>query len=243
MHDTLIDTSLPTAPFSPAAIPPLENGDRLTRAEFERRYEAMPHPKKAELIEGVVYMAAAARLKKHGEPDGYLVTWLGTYSAGTPGVCFAGNTSDRLDLDNEPQPDGLLYIEPECGGQATISDDDYLEGAPELIGEVTASSASYDLGPKLNAYRRNGVREYVVWRVLDKEIDWFVLREGRYDRLSPGADGIYRSEVFPGLWLDRTAMLRRDLAYVLKVLQQGLISPEHGEFVKRLAGARSGKSM
>src|SRR5438094_5497129 len=128
---------------APEKIPPLENGDRLTRAEFERRYEAMPEAKKAELIEGVVYMAAAARLKKHGGPHHDLITWLGVYSAATPGADRANNTTDRLDMDNEPQPDGLLYIEPECGGQTTISDDDYLEGAPELIGEVTASSASY----------------------------------------------------------------------------------------------------
>jgi Uma2 family endonuclease len=187
-------------------------------------------------------MAAAARLKKHGEPDNCLATWLGTYWAGTPGVCGAGNASDRLDMDNEPQPDGLLYIEPESGGQATISDDDYLEGAPELIGEVTASSASYDLGPKLNAYRRNGVKEYVVWRVLDKDIDWFILREGRYHRQPLGSDGIYRSEVFLGLWLDKAAMVRRDLAQVLKVLQQGLASAEHQDFVTRLAAARRRKS-
>jgi Uma2 family endonuclease len=197
---------------------------------------------KAELIEGVVYMAAAARLKKHGGPQRYLSTWMGVYSAATPGVDGADGTSDRLDLDNEPQPDALLYIESECGGQATISDDDYLEGAPELIGEIAASSASYDLGPKLNAYRRNGVREYVVWRVLENDIDWFMLREGRYQRQPLPADGIYRSEVFPGLWLDKAAMLRRDLGQVLKVLQQGLVSAEHQEFVARLADARRRKS-
>jgi Uma2 family endonuclease len=238
MQETFVDTPLPAAPYLGDTVPPLENGDRLTRPEFERRYDAMPHLKKAELIEGVVHMAAAARLKRHGGPQRDLITWLGVYSAATLGVDGADNTSDRLDLDNEPQPDGLLYIEPECGGQATISEDDYLEGAPELIGEVAASSASYDLGPKLNAYRRNGVKEYVVWRVLDKEIDWFVLREGRYQRQPLGDDGIYRSEVFPGLWLDKAAMLRRDLAQVLKVLQQGLVSEEHEQFVARLASAK-----
>jgi Uma2 family endonuclease len=238
MQETFLDTSLPAVPFLGNAVPPLENGDRLTRAEFERRYEAMPDVK-AELIEGVVYMAAAARLKRHGGPQSDLIAWLRTYSAATPGVDTADNTNDRLDLDNEPQPDGVLYIEPEYGGQATISDDDYFEGAPELIGEIAASSASYDLGPKLNAYRRNGVREYIVWRVLENDIDWFILREGRYQRQPLGAGGIYRSEVFSGLWLDKAAMLRRDFTQVSQVLRHGLASAEHQEFVARLAKAKA----
>ena len=113
-------------------------------------------------------------------------------------------------------------IKPECGGQARISDDDYVEGAPELVAEIAASSVSYDLGKKLHVYERNGVREYLVWRVQDREIDWFVLRDGRFEALAPGDDGILRSTVFPGLWLDRAALLRGDLAAVLAALQQGL---------------------
>jgi Uma2 family endonuclease len=222
----------------PEPIPPLENGDRLTRAEFERRYEAMPHVKKAELIEGVVYMPSPARLRKHGRPHAHVLAWLGTYEAGTPGVLAADNATARIDLDNEPQPDALLMIEPAWGGQARISEDDYVEGAPELVVEVASSSVSYDLGVKLNAYRRNGVREYVVWRVQDGAIDWFVLREGRYAVQAAGADGLLRSEVFPGLWLDAGALLRGDLARVLAVVREGLGCPGHGEFVERLGGAR-----
>jgi len=127
-----------------------------------------------------------------------------------------------VDLDNEPQPDAYLMIEPERGGQARISEDDYVEGAPELVAEIASSSVSYDLGKKLNSYRRNGVREYIVWRVLDREVDWFVLHEGRYEPLPPAADGLLRSTVFPGLWLDPAALIRGDLATVLAVVQQGL---------------------
>jgi Uma2 family endonuclease len=220
-------------------IPPLEAGDRLTRAEFERRYHAMPHVKKAELIEGIVYMPSPARYKRHGGPQSDVVTWLGVYKAGTPGVDTADNATDRLDLDNEPQPDALLFIEPESGGQVTISEDDYIEGPPELIVEVASSSASYDLGDKLKAYRRNGVLEYVVWRVLDREVDWFVLRDREYCRQEPAADGLLRSVTFPGLWLDPAALLKRDLAGVLKVLEAGLESREHAEFVRRLANSRN----
>ncbi len=195
--------------------PPLENGDRLTRAEFERRYEAMPQVKKAELIEGVVYMPSPVRMLQHGEPHGFVVTWLGVYRAGTRGTRMADNSNARLDLGNEYQPDVLLLIDPPLGGQSRIGADGYVEGPPELVSEVAATSASIDLNVKLAVYRRNGVREYIVWRVLDRAIDWFILRDGRYDRLAPGADGVYRSEIFPGLWLDAAALLRGDLAAVL----------------------------
>jgi Uma2 family endonuclease len=234
-----------TIPIEPAeapgngAIPPLENGDRLTRAEFERRYDAMPGLKKAELIEGEVYMPSPVRHGGHSHPHTRLVTWLGTYETDTPGVEAGDNGSIRLDLDNEPQPDGYLIIRPEYGGQARISADDYIEGAPELVGEIASSSVSYDLGKKLNAYRRNGVREYVVWRVLDRQVDWFVNREGRFEPMPPAADGILRSAVFPGLWLDPAALVRGDKARVKAVLQGGLDSPEHATFVARLERAHT----
>ncbi len=215
-------------------IPPLENGDKLTRAEFERRYEAMPHLKKAELIEGVVYVPSPVRHRYHGHPHTHLIGWLAHYEAGTPGVEASDNSTVRLDLDNEPQPDVLLFIDPACGGQARIDADGYIEGAPELVAEVASSSASYDLHAKLHVYRRNVVHEYIVWRVLEQEIDWFVLHAGQYERLSLDAAGLYRSEAFPGLWLDPAALLRGDLATVLAVVQRGLASPEHAAFATRL---------
>ncbi len=215
-------------------VPTLENGDRLTRAEFERRYQAMPELKKAELIEGVVYMPSPVRARHHGRPHSHVNGWLATYEARTPGLFVADNSTVRLDLDNEPQPDVQLFIDPALGGQAAIDDDGYVEGAPELVVEVASSSASYDLGAKKNVFRRNGVREYVVLRVLDGEIDWFVLREGVYEPLATDAAGIYRSEVFPGLWLDSRAMIVGNFAEVLEVLQQGLETPEHAALVERL---------
>ncbi|GET43019.1 hypothetical protein MiSe_78390 [Microseira wollei NIES-4236] len=115
------------------------------------------------------------------------MVWLGTYCATTPGVDFSDNGTVGLDEDNEPQPDALLRIE--VGGQSTVSEDDYIEGAPELIVEIAASSASYELHDKLRVYRRNRVQEYVVWRVYNQEIDWFQLREGEYIKLEPNGDG------------------------------------------------------
>jgi Uma2 family endonuclease len=211
-------------------IPPLENGDRLNRYEFERRYNMMPHLKKAELIEGIVYMPAALRFKSHGQPHGRIMVWLGVYEAMTSGVAVGDAPTVRLDIDNEPQPDAILMIE---GGQARLSSDDYIEGAPELVVEIAASSVAIDLHAKKRAYCRNGVREYIVWRVLDQEIDWFYLEEGEYLDLNCDPDGILRSQVFPGLWLATASLLSGEMPHVLAVLQEGLQSAEHSDFVAR----------
>ena len=216
-------------------VPALENGDQLTRPEFERRYEAMPHLKKAELIEGVVYVPSPVRYEGHGRQHAALNGWLVVYSASTPGVAVGDNSTVRLDLDNEPQPDVLLRFT--NGGQSQVGSDGFIEGPPELVAEVASSSVAYDLHQKLDVYRRHGVREYVVWRTVDNAIDWFVLRDGRYDRLSSSEGELYRSETFPGLWLDAAAMLRGDLAGVLKTLGEGIASREHAEFVQRMTQA------
>lgn len=219
-------------PSSPAAIPPLEPGDRLSRAEFERRYEAMPQLKKAELIEGVVYMPSPVRLRRHGDPHSRLITWIGYYAAFTPNTIAGADTTARLDLDNEPQPDAMLLIDPACGGRAIITADDYVARAPEWVGEVSGSSVSFDLHTKLGVYRRNGVHEYLVWRVFDKQIDWFVLRSGDFEPLAADGAGILCSETFPGLWLDSAALLAGDMPRVLAVLQNGLASAEHAAFIR-----------
>jgi Uma2 family endonuclease len=223
-----------------AALQRLENGDRLTRDEFERRYRAMPEDVKAELIEGVVYMASPTRFESHGHADSRMVAWLAVYQASTPGTDCAVNGTIRMGEEDEPQPDSFLFIDPELGGQVRISEDDYIERAPDLIVEIAASSVSLDLGPKRRAYATNGVREYIVWRTLDEAIDWFVLRAGNYVPLAPDANGVIRSEVFPGLWLDVPAALRRDTSAILAVLRQGLQSPEHAQFVAHLQARRTG---
>jgi Uma2 family endonuclease len=235
-----VSTTPSTQPAGPAeppgigAIPPLENGDRLTREEFERRYHAMPNLKKAELIEGEVYIPSPVRQRGHGRQHSYLNYWVTFYEGSTPGVEVGDNSTVRLNPENEPQPDCLLFIQPENAGQVRIGEDGYIEGAPDLVAEVAASSVSYDLGKKLHAYAANGVREYLVWRVRDRAIGWFANRGGTFERIVPQADGIFRSEVFPGLWLDPAALIRGDVNGVLAIVQQGLNSPEHAEFVTRL---------
>ncbi len=213
-------------------VPALASGDRLTRVEFEHRYEATPEKFKAELIEGVVYVASPVRAF-HGNPHFNLITWLGVYSIATPGTSGVDNTTTRLDLDNEPQPDALLRIA--TGGTSTISEDGYIEGTPELIAEIATSSAAIDLGAKKNAYRRNGVQEYLVWQTFENRFSWFRWQAEEFVLIQPDAEGIIRSSTFPGLWLAVTALLEGRMIDVLNTLQTGLASPEHQAFVQKLA--------
>jgi Uma2 family endonuclease len=217
--------------------PPLENGDRLTRDQFEYYYNQMPDEKKAELIQGIVYMPAALRYKQHGRPHSHMMTWLGNYEALTPGVECADNVTVRLDENTVPQPDALLRITDH--GQSTISEDDYIEGSPELIVEIAASTVSIDLHDKLKVYCRNQVQEYLVWRVYDQEFDWFRWRDGEYIKLIPDATGIIQSEIYPGLWLDVNALLAGNLAQVLTVLQTGMKTSEHQIFVEQLSNIQT----
>lgn len=217
-----------------ASQPPLYAGDRLSRVEFERRYHAHPEIKKAELVEGIVYMPSPARFSQHSQPQADVITWLGMYRSVTPGVMVGDNATLRLDNENVVQPDALLRLDPALGGRSRITADDYLAGPPELVVEIAASSAAYDLGVKRRVYARNGVQEYLAAQAYEQRIDWFVLREGVYETLQPDQDGILRSEVFPGLWLPVDGLWAGDLAALLSVLQQGVASPEHAAFVAGL---------
>jgi len=216
----------------PRIIPLLENGDMLSRAEFERRYQAMPYVKKAELIEGIVYIKSSVPFETHAEPHANLIGWLGNYKIATPGLRLGDNPTVRLDFDNEPQPDAVLLIDPNYGGQSRFSDDGYIEGAPELVIEIAASSASIDLRDKKRVYRRNGVKEYIVWQVIEERFDWFFLQDGEYISQTPDAEEIIRSQVFPGLWLSVSALLNGNMLEVIATLQTGLATPEHQHFLQ-----------
>ncbi len=233
--EVALTLSIPRLTSPHPVPPPLENGDALTRLEFERRYTAMSNLKKAELIEGIAYMASPLRFEPHAEPHADVIIWLGIYKVATPGTRLGDNSTVRLDLDNEPQPDAVLLIDPRAGGQTRFSADGYVEGAPELVVEIAASSAAIDLRDKKRVYRRNGVQEYLVWQVLDRHLDWFHLHNGDYISLQPDSEGILRSAICPGLWLALPALLAGEMTQVLATLQQGLQSPEHASFVQQLA--------
>ena len=218
----------------------LENGDRLTRQEFERRYHAMPRLKKAELIEGIVFMPSPLHCERHAEPHALIMGWLAVYMAATPGVRLTDNATLRLDADNEFQPDALLRLPERAGGNSRISRDDYLEGAPELIVEVASTSASHDLHDKRKVYRRTGVQEYLVWLVREKRLLWLVLEDGEYQPLQLTTDGLLRSRIFPGLVLNGQALLDGNLARVLADQQRCLGGEEHRRLVEALRQTADG---
>lgn len=221
-------------PLDSTPIPPLENGDRLTLREFMRRYEASPAHVKAELIEGIVYMAAAVRHAHHGRQHGWIVAIVTTYGALTD-LEVGDNSTTELDSGNAPQPDVLMFLPAEFGGRAKVNDDGYIEGPPDFVAEISASTVSIDLHDKLRVYQKNGVREYVVWRVNDKAVDWFVLQDGKFVPLAADEHGIYRSQVFPGLWLDVPALLRRDAKQLWATLDAGMATDAYRDFAEQVA--------
>jgi Uma2 family endonuclease len=224
----------------PAAQPDeaveLENGARMTQAEFHRAYSLQPEHVRAELIGGVVFVASPLKLRhgiSHFDVNGLF--W--TYAGHTPGVECGDNTTIILSDEDEPQPDLFMRIMPECGGQSRTTDDDYVGGPPELIVEVALSSGSLDLHDKRREYARHGVLEYLVLNLRGKRLHWFDLRAGQ--ELSPDADGVYRIRTFPGLWVHGEGLLARDFQRLTATLNAGLSTPEHADFVQRLAAARA----
>jgi Uma2 family endonuclease len=218
------------------AVPPLEAGDRLGRAEFHRRYLATPRLRKAELVEGIVFVPSPLHLTAHAEPHAAAGLWLSTYALATPGVRVADNATVVLDAANEVQPDLLARIADPRHGRSRIGPDGFLHSPPELIVEIAASSVSYDVHAKRAAYERLGVAEYVVWRTLDGAIDWWRLQRGRYVA-APDAAGIVASVVLPGLVLDTERMLAGDLVGVVDALRAGLGQGDHAAFIRRLGAS------
>ena len=195
----------------------------------------MPASVKAELIDRVVYVTSLpVSAEYHGEPDNLCQGWLGTYAAETSGVKAATNSTTRLGGDDVPQPDASLRILHSHGGRSRIGAKGYLEGPPELVVEIAASSASIDVRGKLASYRRAGVQEYLVWRTEDGVIDWWQLEADEYRPLPAQADGTVRSRIFPGLWLDVPAALADNAAKILTTLRRGLRSAQHTAFVAEL---------
>jgi Uma2 family endonuclease len=221
-------------------LPPLVAGQHVDQPTFHERYEAMPPETRAELVGGVVYMPSPMRLD-HGNTSRIVAWWFVQYQWKTPGVTGADNVTVKLDLEGEPQPDHLLRIPAELGGQTHVDEQGYLTGAPEMVVEVARSSRTYDLKQKKADYERVGVREYVVVEREPDRVHWFVCRRKRFQVLRPGRDGIYRSEVFPGLWLEAEALFAEDLDRLMRVLDEGLATPEHAAFAAKLIAAGAGR--
>lgn len=222
-------------------VPPLNNGDHLDQKTFHERYLAMPSHVRAELIGGIVFMSSPMK-RKHGRSNADLIHWLKEYEDSTPGTEILDGATNILGPDAEPQPDGCLLILPECGGQIWEDDDGYVNGAPEWIGEIGDSTESIDRNRKKTDYEKAGVREYMVAAMRTQKVFWYARRRGKLKEIEPDADGIHRSEVFPGLWLDAAAFLKRDGKRLLAVLRKGLATPEHAAFVAKLAAKKKPSS-
>jgi len=221
----------------PKILPPLVAGQRLDQPTFHERYEAMPPNTRAELVGGVVYMPSPLS-QDHGKEDRNVGGWLFCYQMYTPGVDGEDNATVKLDRKGEPQPDCQLRIPKELGGQTYVDDEGYIAGAPELVVEIARSSRHYDLNAKKADYERAGVLEYVVVELDPNRVHWFIRRGDRFEDWPPGPDGIYRSEIFPGLWLDAAALFAEDRRRLIRVLKRGLRTPEHAAFAAKLAEAR-----
>lgn len=229
-------TNIGNAVVHALSFPPLEQGDHLDQKTFHARYEAMPPGTRAELLEGIVHMPSPAR-NLHGRAQTLAIHWLATYDLATPGTQSVDNATDILGEESEPQPDGILMILPEKGGRVVINEQDYITGPPELVVEVASSTESYDLHSKRREYERHGVQEYLVLALRQRRAFWFALQEGKYVELAASDDGVLRSQVFPGLWLDPSAIFNDNGKRLMEVLQQGLATPEHAAFVQRLTNA------
>lgn len=199
--------------------PPLQSGDTLSRAEFEQRYRAMPDTK-AELIEGVVYMASPVFLP-HAKVHALAQTWLGTYVVMNNALEMADNVSLRLGDMNELQPDICAWRTDREPSEHS-GEEGYLEITPDLVIEVAASSASHDLHNKRIIYQRFGVPEYIVFAVYEQETHWWTLDERLYKPVLPDQRAIFRSSVFPGLWLSATDFWQPNGQALLAVLQEGM---------------------
>jgi Uma2 family endonuclease len=221
------------APFLP---PRLRDGDRLTRDEFLRRWEQMPDLKRAELIDGIVHMPSPVS-DTHDDFHSRLFAWLTYYVTATPGCRTGAEGTWMMSEDSVPQPDLTLRIRPEFGGQSRV-DRDYAAGAPELIVEISHTTSAKDKGAKLRLYERSGVLEYLTVTPSKQQIVWRDLVDGKYREIAPDADGYLRSRVFPGLWLNLAALWEGDLPGLAATVQQGVATPQHSEFVERLARAK-----
>ncbi|HEY7711095.1 MAG TPA: Uma2 family endonuclease [Candidatus Entotheonella sp.] len=230
-----------STPRTASPLPRLEAGDHLDQATFHERYEAMPPDFRAELIGGMVIVPSPLS-SEHGVYHALVMGWLTTYWVATPGTWARDNATAILGDTSESQPDGALVIDPAYGGQSALSDGGYAVGPPELIVEVASSSESIDLNAKRRDYERAGVLEYVVVVIRQRAVRWFVLHEGQYQERQADADGLFKSTVFPGLWLQQTALLQLEGAQVMETLRQGVDSPEHAVFVQQLQARRETSS-
>jgi Uma2 family endonuclease len=215
-------------------LPPLRPGDRLSQAEFHRRYEGYPEDVKFELIAGVVHMASPARTP-HGSHGPLLSFILTTYAFATQGTQVLADVTTILGEQSELQPDLCLRILTDYGGQTHEDAEQYLHDGPELVAQISHSTLTLDLGVRRADCQQAGVAEYIVVDIPNQQLHWFDLQSDRL--INPTQGGIARSRVFPGLWIDPVALFAGDGQRITEAIQQGIASAAHARFVQRLQRA------
>jgi Uma2 family endonuclease len=237
-----LDSFGPDDPGPTVQVPLLYDGQRLDQPTFHDLYLRTPEDFRAELIEGVVHvMSSPVNPKKHGRPHMSFGWFLYSYRIDTPGTEGQDDSTTKLDQKNEVQPDCSLLVDPSFGGQTGEDSHYYTTGCPELVVEIASSTLHVDLNVKMRLYERAGAKEYIVYDEPHRKIHWYIARNGRFEPLELDQQGIYRSEAFPGLWLDPEAFLRDDGRAVMAALRRGLDSPEHAAFVERLRQNRANR--
>jgi Uma2 family endonuclease len=224
--------------WPPGELPLLQNGDHLDQSTFHALYEAMPADFHAELINGVVYLRGC-HTASHGRSLVSLGSMLDIFDDATPGTKGLIKITNILGPISEPEPDGCLLILPEYGGQTWCDADDFVNGAPDWVAEISDGTEAVDLGVKKQDYENAGVREYMVAVLKTRSVFWFVQRSGKLKERSAAPDGIFRSEAVPGFWVDPDAFLNHARTRLLTILRQGLASPEHAAFVAKLAAKKA----
>lgn len=218
----------------------LENGARMDQPTFHKLYQQTPEGFRAQLIGGVVYVMASPVSPRHARPHLWIGHWLCLYTGDTPGVEGFDNVTNILGADSEPQPDVCLVVQADYGGRAVVTKDAVV-GPPDLVVEIALSSRTIDLGQKKSDYEKAGVGEYLVIRVVDETAEWYRRGPKGFINHLPGADGIFRSELFPGLWLDPKTLFEPTVKPLVAVSRKGLASPEHAAFVAALAARKRRK--
>jgi hypothetical protein len=215
-------------------VPPFENGDRLDQKTFHDLYERTPFRFRAELVDGIVYLKIPKPVRLRRRPRLSLSVWLGAYEAETEGVQIAMHATNILIDRNETHPYQTVIVDPALGGRTSINADDFVEGGAELLVEIAERSCSLPYHKKFEQYQKANVREYIIVNLESRNFNWFTNTANGFQPIKPNADGIMKSRVLPGLWLDREATLNDNNKRVRAVLDSGLASPEHAKFVTKL---------
>ncbi len=154
--------------------------------------------KRREIIEGVLYVAAAPS-RFHQEVQIRLIVQIGPLvKENRSGSIFAAPVDVRLSDHDLVQPD-LIFIRRDRLG---FYQGNTVRGAPDVVMEILSpTNRGYDLIEKAQLYERHRVPEFWIFDPVHATIAQRVLVDGRHMQIVP-EDGLYHSTIIPGLVID-----------------------------------------